>query len=209
MQNCMPLHGSKPSQATPTPRSLLRQCRSHCFAGSGSNSCSHLVPMLLETMHFRALELASWQGGPDLWSGPGARLPVKPWGRRHTWRPNNGSSTPLRQASRPTTAGASTSSFTAPHHWVVHAAVIRPSSRLSRAMASPTAAWPRRMEGNARAHGGIDHVDRLPLYWQWQPVPRLHPTAYGRSSHSHDVLFWVFSRRGHHDFAEDCPTVGS
>ena len=52
MQNCMPLHGSKPSQATPTPRSLLRQCRSHCFAGSGSNSCSHLVLMLLETMHF-------------------------------------------------------------------------------------------------------------------------------------------------------------
>ena len=102
----MPLHGSKPSQATPTPCSPLRQCRSRCVAGSGSNSRSHLVavePAIL--MLLRALELASWPGGPNLWSGPGAR-----W--RGTWCPNHGSSTPLRQASRPTTAGASTSSFT-------------------------------------------------------------------------------------------------
>ena len=36
-----PLHGSKLSQATPTPRSPLRQCISRCAAGSGSNSRSH------------------------------------------------------------------------------------------------------------------------------------------------------------------------
>ena len=126
----MPLHGSKPSQATPTPRSPRRQCRSRCVAGSGSHSRSHLVAagalrnlgaaavlMLLETMHLRALELAFWQGRPNLWSGPGARLPVKLWGRRDTWCPNNGSSTPQHQASRPTTAGALTSSSTAPHPW--------------------------------------------------------------------------------------------
>ena len=79
----------------------------------------------------------SWQGGPNLWSGPGARLPVKPSCRGGTWCPNNGSSTPQRQASRPTTASALTSSSTAPHHWMVRSAAMRPSSRLSRAMASP------------------------------------------------------------------------
>ena len=80
----MPLHGSKPSQATPTPCSPLRQCRSRCVAGSGSNSRSHLVavePAIL--MLLRALELASWPGGPKLveraWCKVEGHVVPQPW----------------------------------------------------------------------------------------------------------------------------------
>ena len=92
-----PLHGSKLSQAIPTPRSPLKQCRSRRAAGSGSNSRSHpaaagalrdlvaaAVRMLLEIMHLHALAPASWQGGANLLSEPGARLLAKPWGLRDT-----------------------------------------------------------------------------------------------------------------------------
>ena len=46
------------------------------------------------------------------------------------------------------------------------------------------------------------NYDSRRLYSQWQPVPRLHPIAYGRSSHAHHVHFWGLARCGHHDFAD-------
>ena len=55
---------------------------------------------------------------------------------------------------------------------------------------------------HARYASNSDHVDSLQLYSQWQPLPRLHPVAYGRSSHAHHVRFWGLARCGHHDFAD-------
>ena len=63
---------------------------------------------------------------------------MKPWGRRDTWCPNNGSSTPQRQASPDDRRRLDLV--------IYGSAAIRPSSRLSRAMVSPTPARPRRME---------------------------------------------------------------
>ena len=36
----------------------------------------------------------------------------------------------------------------------------------------------------AKYASNLDDVDSSRLYSQWQPVPRLHPIAYGRSSHA-------------------------
>ena len=65
----------------------LRQCRSRCAAGSGSNSRSHpaaagalrnlvaaAVRMLVEIMHLHALAPTSWQSGPNLSSESRASL---------------------------------------------------------------------------------------------------------------------------------------
>ena len=44
--------------------------------------------------------------------------------------------------------------------------------------------------------------ESLHPYLIWQPVPRLHPVAYGHNTHAHHARYWALARCGHHDFAD-------